>query len=146
MGEEHDDYADLGRPRRRVVDWGLMRKRFRLAVMPLLIGCVPFACLFGFCAGGMWEDRRMYRSKFERDRDVLSPVLAADPAFSKVRIHPNSGGGIDLEGEVPTAADGERLRAAFVRLFGETQLWRISVMVRETGKSLPTESDVPSTR
>ncbi len=73
-------------------------------------------------------------------------MLAADAAFSKVTIHPNSGGGIELSGEVPTTADGARLRAEFVRQFGETQLWRIYVVVRETGKSVPTESDVSPTR
>ena len=88
----------------------------------------------------------MYRSKFERDRAVLAPVLAADPAFSKVKIQSNSGGGVELDGEVPTRADGDRLRAAFVRLFGETQLWRLTIIVRETGELLPINSDAGYTR
>ena len=89
----------------------------------------------------------MSRSKFERDRAVLAPVLAADPAFSKVKIQSNSGGGVELDGEVATRADGDRLcDAAFVRLFGETQLWRLTIIVRETGELLPINSDAGYTR
>jgi hypothetical protein len=146
MDREREDYRDLDRRQRRSVDWGGVRRRLRPAVVPLLVLCIPVTGLFGFCAGALWEGQRMSRSKFERDRDVMAPVLAADPAFSRVEIHPNSAGGIELEGEVPTTADGERLRAAFVQRFGETQLWRMSVLVRETGKGVSRESDVPPTR
>src|SRR4051794_12454567 len=102
MDQEREDYRDLDRPQLRSINWRQVRKRLRPAVVPLLISCLPFTCLFGFCMGGLWEDQRMYRSQFERDRDILAPVLAADPAFSSVRITPYSAGGVELEGAVRT--------------------------------------------
>ena len=146
MEQERDDYRDLDRPQRRSVDWRSVRRRLRPVFVPLLVLCIPLTCVFGFCAVRLGKTSGCHRSKFERDRAVLAPVLAADPAFSKVKIQSNSGGGVELDGEVATRADGDRLRAAFVRLFGETQLWRLTIMVRETGELLPINSDAGYTR
>jgi hypothetical protein len=128
MDQNRDDYDDKPNWKPVVRGHGL-----RKYVVPLLIACVPAACAGGFLAGWLSESIRMYREKSRHDQAVFTPVLAADPAFSKVEIHPHSAGGILLWGEVATPADGARLRAEFVRLFGETEAWRIEVLVRQTG-------------
>src|SRR4051812_24240576 len=98
MDQNRRDYADLDRPQRRPVDWQRWRQGLRSAVVPLLIVGVVAAFLAGYLAGALGESQRQYRARFERDRDVLAPVLAADPAFARVQLHPNSGGGVELVG------------------------------------------------
>jgi hypothetical protein len=147
MDQNRRDYVELDRTNRRDFDWRQGRKSLRTLAVPLLLLCGLTVFAVGCLVGMLAETKRQYEAKFERDQAALAPVLTTDPAFARVRIDPHSAGGVILNGEVPTTADGARLRAAFVRLFGETQAWRIEVMVRQTGKPVPGQSsEVPPTR
>ena len=75
----------------------------------------------GLLAGFIWGERYAQHRQFLAERELIGPVLAGDPAFEKVVIHENAGGGAFLAGEVRTADDLERLRRELVRVLGGTK-------------------------
>ena len=78
----------------------------------------------GFLQGGAQVDR----ARTAEERELLGPLLAADPAFKDVTLEKNSAGGVYLSGSVSTAADSDRLRALVVKQIGEAWLqWRYGV-------------------
>ncbi len=102
------------------------RSRVSLAIVLLLshfcIGGLAWG--LGFLQGGAQIDR----ARTAEERELLAPVLAADPAFKDVTLEKNSSGGVYLSGSVPTAADSDRLRALVVKQIGEAWLqWRYGV-------------------
>jgi hypothetical protein len=136
MDQNRRDYGDLDQSQRRPVRWERWRRRMHLRpfVVPAIVLLVLVTFAAGYFVGAVSESQRQYRAKYERDRAAIVPVLAADPAFSKVAISPYGGGGLLLEGSVVTPADAARLRDEFVRLFGETEVRRIAVQVSQTGQ------------
>jgi hypothetical protein len=136
MSQEREDYADRDQPRRRAA--GSPQLWRRLHLRPFLVPAIAVLVLVtfgvGYFVGAVTESRQQQRAKFRRDAAAIAPVLAADPAFGRVEVRGRDGGGILLAGEVATPADGARLRAAFVRLFGEPDVWRIETVVKQTGK------------
>jgi hypothetical protein len=78
----------------------------------------------GFCAGsgfilGLLRGvGSAYHRQYLEEREALAPVLAGDPAFAGVEIREFSGGGAYLSGEVPTAADLDRLRVKVEHAIG----------------------------
>ena len=78
---------------------------------------VCFACGIGF--GLLRGQGEAYGRQYKEERDLIDPVLASDPAFARVTIHPLSSGGLSLGGTVKSVADLDRLRAAVVRQVGE---------------------------
>lgn len=73
----------------------------------------------------------MDRERTAEERELLAPILAADPAFKNVTLEKMSSGGVNLQGEVPTTADRERLEKLVAARIGEHWLeWRRSVGVK----------------
>lgn len=73
----------------------------------------------GLLAGMIAGNRQVYHSRYLEEREVVAPLLAADPAFVNIELCERSSGGIYLVGQVPTAADFERLRLQVARTVGE---------------------------
>jgi len=87
-----------------------------------------FAWGLGFLARGAHMDRE----RTAEDRDLLAPILAADPAFKNVTLEKMSSGGVNIQGDVPTEADRERLEKLVAARIGEHWLeWRRSVWVKD---------------
>jgi hypothetical protein len=81
--------------------------------------------LFAICLGGsllvglsLGEDKAD-KARYQEERTILGPALAADPAFSSVRMSRRSYGGVSLFGTVARDADLERLKNKAVQLLGE---------------------------
>jgi hypothetical protein len=129
MDQNRRDYADLDLPPPRRIDWVQIQKKLRGMIIPALVLCVPAAFFAGMIAGRLSESFRQHHARFERERDAFVPFVTSDPAFSRVRIHEYSGGGIDVSGEVDSSVDLQWLRGEFVRLFGEVEIWRFAVRV-----------------
>jgi hypothetical protein len=79
---------------------------------------------FGFCFGlgfamglGIGEQRK-YTEQYHRERELVAPILASDPAFTEIAISQRSNGGIWLSGVVPTPQDISRLRESLIRAVG----------------------------
>lgn len=79
-------------------------------VVTFAVGC--------FC-GALWNSSRTQHRQYEKERNLIAPVLASDPAFARVKIHENSAGGAFLEGPVPSAKDLGQLRAKLIQVLGE---------------------------
>lgn len=97
--------------------------------MPALVLCIPAAFLIGFVVGTWRAEYRQFHERFLRERDAFAPVLASDPAYSRVWVYEYTAGGICVSGEVDSPRDAARLRSGFVRLFGEAEIWRFEVDV-----------------
>jgi hypothetical protein len=100
-----------GSPARSVAQWSLLVTGSLLAL--------TFCFGAGVFAGALLGEEGSYHRRYREERDVLTPVLGADPAFAGVEVRERSDGGAYLVGEVPTAADLERLRVVAVRAIGE---------------------------
>jgi hypothetical protein len=95
--------------------------RLALIVYGALIGvCAAF---YAGCEAGKWyRAHHQFERRFEKERQLASPVLAADPAFRRLLPVNFPVLGFCLGGPVPTKADHDRLRAEMVRLFGEPRI------------------------
>lgn len=89
-----------------------------LVALGLCFGC---GLLAGLIAGSVQANQRRYHE----EKEAIGPILAADPAFAGVELRPLSDGGIYLTGEVPAAADLERLENQVVRAVGEPRSRRV---------------------
>jgi hypothetical protein len=87
----------------------------------ILLAFVAFVagCCGGCLLGGIWGQHALQHRQYIEERDDVAPILAKDPAFKGVRIDEFSGGGIALEGHVPTEADKTRLRSAVSKALGD---------------------------
>jgi hypothetical protein len=100
----------------------------------LLIAAGVFAC--GAClAGGLIAGREagrtdVYHRMFERERESLAPILAADKEATGVELKEYPEGGAYLIGEVPTTEVRDRLRTAVVRAIGERRATDAMAAVR----------------
>jgi hypothetical protein len=88
----------------------------------VLAGC----CLaFGICfASGLFVaillgENDAYHRRYFVEKNIIDPILAADPAFARVEALEKSDGGVGLAGAVRDARDQARLRRAVVQAFGE---------------------------
>ena len=89
--------------------------------------------LIGVCAAfyvgwhvGRWSGvHHEFERRFEKERHLASPVLAADPAYQRLVPVNFPVLGFCLGGPVPTKADHDRLRTEMVRLFGEPRIEHI---------------------
>ena len=100
-------------PRGSLLRWGL-----------LTVGAFfSLGCCFGSgVVVGLLRKEGEYRNEqYRRERELIAPILAADPAYSRIEIYPLSVGGISLVGGVPTAADKDRLREQVIRAVGEAR-------------------------
>jgi hypothetical protein len=79
----------------------------------------------------MSSTQRKYNEQYHRERELVEPILANDPAFADVRLGQRSSGGIWLEGTVPTERDRSRLREAIVRAVGESRADEILIAVSD---------------
>lgn len=91
----------------------------RLFFLGVVLALLTLTSIVGYCLGtvaGMQSERR-YRFDFEKEQ--IAPILAANPAFAKVRpiMRPLTGE-LNLVGEVSTTTDLEHLRSKIVPLLG----------------------------
>ncbi len=98
-------------PSRSVEQWLLLVTGSILAL--------AFCAGAGFLVGAIVGEGGSYHRRYLEERDLLAPALTVDPAFARVEIFERSNGGVFLVGEVPSAADLERLRGVVVRAIGE---------------------------
>lgn len=94
-------------------------RRVALAGAVGSFGCGTFSCGIGF--GLIYRTEQVYQEQYLRERELLEPLLASDPAFADVRCHRRSNGGAFLGGTVPARADHDRLCERLTRLVGEAR-------------------------
>ena len=70
--------------------------------------------------------RQESERRYEQERELVAPVLAADPAFGRIMTVDFPVAGICLSGPVETRDDYNRLRAAMIRLFGEPRVGHVT--------------------
>lgn len=88
----------------------------------LLAGIVCFgSCLFscGLGYGLLYRTEQTYQEQYLKERELIEPLLASDPAFAGLECSRRSAGGVDLVGVVPAQSDRERLSERIIRLVGE---------------------------
>jgi hypothetical protein len=83
----------------------------------------------GFAFGRLSAEGGAYNKQYHEERVLIEPLLATDPAFSKVQCSARSNGGVALVGTVPTQADRDRLREWIVRFVGEKRADEIVLAV-----------------
>jgi hypothetical protein len=77
--------------------------------------------LIGMIIGTLLGQGSLYYRRYLEEQEILSPILASDPAFSGVEINERSDGGVYLTGDLPTPPDLARLRERIIRAVGETR-------------------------
>jgi hypothetical protein len=82
---------------------------------------LALSCVGGYVVGSWFGHHEERHLRFVHERDLITPVLAGDPAFENVSVleETGPGGGIILIGTVKTRTALDRLRAELVRSFGE---------------------------
>jgi hypothetical protein len=80
---------------------------------------IGFFFVVGFVVGQLLGTRQLEHGWYLEEKEVLTPVLAGDPAFAAVEICEESSGGVYLAGKVPTPEDLARLRSSVGRALGE---------------------------
>ena len=88
-------------------------------------------CCFGtgVVTGIYVQTRQRIFEQYHRERELIAPILAGSPAYSRIELHQYSAGGIYLVGDVPTYADFDRLRDRITRAVGETRAHEIMIGV-----------------
>ena len=106
--------------------WNLSRR-----VLIVFAALLSFGCCFGtgLGLGVMIGEQNRYTEQYRRERGLVEPILAGDPAFAGVDILPRSNGGICLIGDVPAHQDFARLREALTRAVGEPRAEEILIAV-----------------
>lgn len=110
-------------------------KRILLGVVGMVFLMVVFA--FGVLIGGIVGEEGDRERRFVFEERAIAPVLAADPAFSRVEVRRVSlDGSAYLAGEVSTAEDFKRLGGVMADLFGSAREVEplAGVSVRDEGK------------
>jgi hypothetical protein len=83
----------------------------------------------GLVLGLLGGEQSVYHRRFLEEQEAIAPLLASDPAFSKVELHEYSAGGVYLMGEVSTAEDLSRLRVGVIRAVGERRAREVMAAV-----------------
>lgn len=79
-----------------------------------------FCCFWlAIPTGQFLEQSRAERRRYEEEKRLLEPVLAADPAFANLSISQSAYGVAVISGDVPTEADRERLREVVTQALGK---------------------------
>ena len=94
-----------------------MWRRVALILGGVTICSSCFGC--GLTIGLLFGDVQHYKQQYLEEKELVAPILASDPAFSRVELEPRPGGGILLFGAVPTSDDKDRLRDKTTRAVGE---------------------------
>lgn len=92
-------------------------QRISLAGAVGCFGLCMFGCGFGF--GVVYSELSTYARQYGKERELIDPTLASDPAFANLQCNQRSNGGVSLSGTVPTWDDRDRLRERLTRLVGE---------------------------
>lgn len=71
--------------------------------------------------GGARATEREYHERYLRERELVEPVLAQDPAYQEIKVHRKSSGGIFLTGVVASAQERTKLFEALIRVVGESR-------------------------
>ena len=100
-----------------------MWRKVVLILGTVIICCLCFGC--GLTIGLFSGMVQYHQQRYVEEREVVAPVLASDPAFSRVELEQRSTGGILLFGAVPTLNDKDRLRDMLVHAVGERRAGRI---------------------
>ena len=94
-----------------------MWRKVVLILGAVIICCLCFGC--GLTIGLFSGMVQYYKQRYLEEKELVAPILASDPAFSRVELEPRPGGGILLFGAVPTSDDKDRLRDKTTRAVGE---------------------------
>lgn len=94
--------------------------RRKVPVGWLLVAMALGSSCAWFIGGHTGEIRERHR-RCDRERELVIPALATDPAFGRVEVVDDTapGGGILLLGPVKSRDDRHRLRTKIAHLFGE---------------------------
>jgi hypothetical protein len=79
----------------------------------------------GYDYGQCVAVHREFERQYDRERELVAPVLAADPAFGRLITVNFPVAGICLGGPVATRDDYNRLRSEVLRLFGEPRVGHV---------------------
>jgi hypothetical protein len=103
-----------------------IRRTFLISGATLLLSCCFGS---GVLVGVFSNEGQRKRDQYDRERALITPILAEKPDFANIRIEPMSAGGIYLVGTVPTKLDHEQLQEKIVRAVGESRAREIMVAV-----------------
>jgi hypothetical protein len=92
-----------------------------LAIVLSSASCFGVGLVFGVFFGGARTTESEYQERYLRERELVEPVLAQDPAYQEIKVHRRSSGGIFLSGVVSTSHERTKLFEALVRVFGESR-------------------------
>jgi hypothetical protein len=98
--------------------------RLAFLVGGLLIGLV-IGSYAGYQYGQFHALHRDFERRYEEDRGLVAPLLAADPAFRRIVTENFPVAGICLAGPVESQEDLRRLHGEMARLFGERRVGHI---------------------
>jgi hypothetical protein len=109
--------------------------RRKVPVGWLLIG-IAFGSSCAWFIGGHAGEVRERHHRCDRERELVAPVLAADPAFGRVEVVDDTapGGGLLLLGPVKNRDDRQRLRAKVAHLFGDPRADAALMLVYEESR------------
>lgn len=99
-----------------------------------------FLISLGFCTcsgaavGLLGGELGAYYRRYLADKDRISPLLAADPAFADVDVQGNLAGEAFLTGKVPTDADRSRLLSVIGQAVGQQRARDMLIAVDVVGK------------
>jgi len=111
----------------------------RLFLFGLGLALLTLTWIGGYCVGTAAGLRSERLNRFDFEKEQVALILAADPAFAKVRpIMRSLTGELNLVGEVSTTTELEHLRSKVVPLLGAARqlgpLLNVSV-VEKKGQS-----------
>lgn len=110
----------------------ISRVLIAVGIIGALIVLVPLGLCIGFLALLMAEGRA-YHEQFLREEELVTPILADDPAFKDIETRQTSVGRVSLDGEVATQTDADRLQRRLEPTFGKKRADELakSVHIRE---------------
>jgi hypothetical protein len=99
--------------------------RVKKIVRPLALLLCAFSVLsFTFCLGLgigiMSMTRQFYHREYLKERELIEPIIARNPAFSGITIHEKSDGGVFIDGCL-SSTDYSQLRFAITQVVGESR-------------------------
>jgi hypothetical protein len=89
------------------------------------------------------REQRSYSEQYARERRVIEPLLASDPAFSELKIGQRSNGGVWMIGVIRSPAAYSRLREALIRAFGESRADEILYGIMPPAEREPSQPVTP---
>jgi hypothetical protein len=106
-----------------MADFKTIYRRITIVFCCFLGLCIFFGC--GFLVGLLRGEQDVYHRRYLEEKELIEPILTADPIFKVVEIHQSSDGGVWLSGQLPALEDRERLRRQLIPVVGKSRVNRM---------------------